>query len=74
MSDEKTHGAIKTKFFKPLDHINDQLYEVELVKAEIEQREPIIVGFFIPQYAKFRMMELHSTFLRVSVTSTNLRS
>ena len=38
LSDEKTNGAINTKFFKRLDHINDQLYEVELVKAEIEHR------------------------------------
>ena len=29
LSDEKTHGAINTKVFKRLDHINDQLYEVE---------------------------------------------
>ena len=40
LSDEKTHGAINTKLFKRLDHINDQLYEVELAKAEIEHREP----------------------------------
>ena len=60
-NDEKTHGAINTKFFKRLDHINDQLYEVELAKAEIEHREPIIV--FILQYAKLRMLELHYNFL-----------
>ena len=56
LNDEKTHGAISTKFFKRLDHINDQLYEVELAKAEIEQKELIIVGFFILQYAKLRML------------------
>ena len=53
LSDEKTHGAINTKLFKRLDYINDQLYETELAKAEIEHREPILVGFFILQYAKF---------------------
>ena len=62
LNDEKTHGAINTKFFKRLHHINDQLYEVELAKAEIEHREPIIVGFFILQYAKLRMLELHYNF------------
>ena len=62
LSDEKTHGAINTKFFKRLDHINDQLYEVKLAKAEIEHREPIIVGFFILQYAKLRMLELYYNF------------
>ena len=63
LSDEKTHGAINTtSFFKRLDHINDQLYELELAKAEIEHREPIIVGFFILQYAKLRMLELYYNF------------
>ena len=58
----KTHGAINTKLFKRLDHIIDQLYEVKLAKAEIEHREPIIVGFFILQYAKLRMLELYYNF------------
>ena len=62
LNNEKTHGAINTKFFKRLDHINDQLYEVELTKAEIEHRKPIIVGFFILQYAKLRMLELYCNF------------
>ena len=42
------------KMLKRLGHINDQLYEVELVKSEIEQEQPFIVGFFILQYAKLR--------------------
>ena len=62
LNDEKTHGAINTKLFERLDHINDQLYEVELAKAEIERREPIIVGFFILQYTKHRKLELHYNF------------
>ena len=62
LSAEKTHGAINTKFFKRLNHINDQLYEVELAKAEIEHRQPIIVGFCILQYAKLRMLELYYNF------------
>ena len=62
LNDEKMHWAINTKLFKRLDHINDQLYEVELVKAEIEHREPIIVGFFILQYAKLRMLEIYYKF------------
>ena len=50
LSDEKTHGAINTKFFKCSDYTDDQLYVVELAKAEIEHRAQIIVGFFILQY------------------------
>ena len=63
LSDEKTHVPINTKLLKRLDHINDQLYEVELAKTEIEHGEPIIVGFFKLQYAKLRMLELYYDFL-----------
>ena len=59
---EKTHGAVNTKFFNRFDHIKDQLYEVELAKAEIEHREPIIVGFFKLRYAKLRILELYYNF------------
>ena len=48
--------------FKRLNHVTYQLYEVELVKLEIEQREPIIVGFFILQYAKLRRLEICCNF------------
>ena len=47
LNDEKTHSAINIKLLKRLNFITDQLYEVELVKSEIEHREPIIVGFSI---------------------------
>ena len=62
LNDEKTHSAINNKLFKRLNFITDQLYEVELVKSEIEHREPIIVGFLILQYAKLRMLELYYNF------------
>ena len=58
LNDEKTHGAINSKLLKRLNFLNDQLYEIELVKSEIEHQEPIFVGFFILQYAKLRMLEL----------------
>ena len=32
------------------------------MKSTIEHREPIIVGFFIFQYAKLRMLELYYNF------------
>ena len=64
LNDEKTHSAINSKMFKRLNHITDQLYEVKLVKSEIEHREPIIVGFFILQYAKLRMLELYYNFFK----------
>ena len=55
-------GLTTQKFFKRLDHINDQLYEVEMAKEEIEHREPITVGFFKLQYAKLRLLELYYNF------------
>ena len=48
--------------FKRLNHITHQLYGVELVKSETEHREPIIVGFFILQYAELRMLKLYYNF------------
>ena len=62
LSDEKTHAAINSKLFKKLYHVNNSLYEVKLAKAQIEHREPIIVGFFILQYAKLQMLELYYNF------------
>ena len=64
LTDEKTHSAINSKMFKRPNHITDQLFEVELVKPEIEHREPMIVGFFILQYAKQRMLELYYNFFK----------
>ena len=64
LNDEKTHIAYNNKLFKRLNFITDQLCEVELVKSEIEHREPIIVGFFILQYAKLRMLELYYNFFK----------
>ena len=48
--------------FTRLKIINNNLYEVELGKKEIEHREPIIVRFFILQYAKLLMLELYYIF------------
>ena len=59
LNDEKTHAAINSKLFKRRDHMNNSLYEVELAKAQIEHKEPIMVGFFILQYAKRRMSDLY---------------
>ena len=64
LRDWKTHGALNTKRFKRLDHINHQFHGVELAKVEIEDREPIIVGFFILQYAKLRTLKLYCNFFQ----------
>ena len=62
LSDGKTHGPINNKMFERLDFINDQMYEVELVKSKIQHEEPIIVAFFILRYTELRMLELYYNF------------
>ena len=62
LANKKTHAANNSKLFKKLDLVNNSLYEVELAKAQIEHKEPIIVGFFILQYANLRMLELYYNF------------
>ena len=64
LTDEKANSAINSKMFKRFYHIIDQLFEVELVKSEIDHREPIILGFFILKYAKLRMLELYNNFFK----------
>ena len=64
LNDENTHSAIINNFFKRLNFIADQLYEVELVKSEVEHRETIFVGFFFLQYAKLRILELYYNFFK----------
>ena len=64
LNDEKTQSAINNKLFKRLNFITDQLYGIELVKSEIEHREPIIVGFFILQYSKLRILEFYYNFFK----------
>ena len=61
-SDKKTHAAINSKLFKKINRMNNSLDEVELAKAQIEHKEPIIVGFFILHFAKLRMLELYYNF------------
>ena len=64
LNNEKTHSAINIYFFKRLNFITDQLYEVELVKSEIEHGEPILVGLFISQYAELRMLRPSYNFFK----------
>ena len=61
MNDEKTHKAINEPF-KRLNTVQKDLNEIELLKSTIEHKEPIIVGFFILQYAKLKMLELYYNF------------
>ena len=59
LTDEITYATTNNGLFKRLGYSNDQLSEVELVKSEIEYKEPVIVRFFILQYAKLKIPEPH---------------
>ena len=62
LNDKKARAAINSKLFKKLDHVKNSLYQAELAKAQIEHKEPTVVGFFILQYAQLRMLELYYNF------------
>ena len=61
LSDEKTYAAINTQLFKRLDFMNNSLYDgwTRQSSPKVEHKEPNIVGLFILQYAKRRMLELY---------------
>ena len=59
LRDDKLHAASNNKRFWSLGYTNDQVYEVEFLKSEIEHKEPKFFGFFSLQYAKLRMLELY---------------
>ena len=63
LTDENLHAPINSKLFKKLDHVNNSSNEVELAKAQIEHKDLIIVGFFVLQYAKLRMLEVWYNFV-----------
>ena len=62
LNDEKTNKAINEHFLKRLNTVQYDLYEIDSLKSTIEHKEPIMVGFFILQYAKLRMHELYYNF------------
>ena len=74
LDDEKTHSEIISKLLKGLNHITDQLYEVDLAKPEIEPRESIIVGVFIQQDAKQKMLELYDNSSKSFVTLRSMKN
>ena len=49
---------------KRLNHITNQLYEVELVKPDIEKGEPTSVGFCDLYYATLRMLKFYYNFFK----------
>ena len=63
-NDEKRHAASNSQLFKKLNLTNNAFFEVELAKAKIHNKEPIIAGFFDLQSSKLRMLELYYNFFK----------
>ena len=61
-NEEKKTCCDQKKVFKRLYYIDDQFFELRLVKSGIEQKEPTIVCFFGLQYAKLTILELDYNF------------
>ena len=62
LNDRKIAAAINSKLFKQLNPEKNSINEVEFVKAEIEHKGPIIVWFFILQYAKLQILQQYYIF------------
>jgi hypothetical protein len=62
VTDQQVDKMINSKRFRKYNALNDSIHEITLAKQKIVHREPIVVGFFILQYAKLRMLELYYNF------------
>ena len=49
---------VNNKFFKSFNEIDKDIFEVDLKNSTVEHKEPLVVGFFILQFAKLTMLEL----------------
>ena len=63
---------MKSKMFNRLNHITDQLYEVDLANPELEHREPISDGLFILRCTKLRLLELTGDFFKTFCDSSKI--
>ncbi|KAK7093429.1 hypothetical protein V1264_007188 [Littorina saxatilis] len=50
---------INSNRFRKLTHLTDDLVEVESTKATVRWNLPNVIGFFVYQYAKLRMLDFH---------------
>ena len=55
--DDEVPRLINSPFFRELNPIDDNTYEVESSKKKIKLDLPLQVGFFVYQYAKLRMLQ-----------------
>ena len=60
-------NLVNERSFKNLNVLLSSIYEVEMVKLEVNHKEPIIVGFYFLQHKKPTMLQLFDNFFHCSV-------
>ena len=55
----KVARTINSYWFRDLEEIGDDVYELKSAKKRIKMNLPIQIGFFVYQYAKLRMLEFY---------------
>ena len=61
--DDEVPNLINSPFFRELNPIDGNTYEVQSSKKKIKLDLPLQVGFFVYQYAKLRMLQFYYDFL-----------
>ena len=70
-NDDEASKLINSSFFRQLDIIDDDTYEVQSSKKNIKLDLPSQVGFFVYQYAKLRMLQFYYDFLDKFIERTD---
>jgi len=55
----KASQLVNTPFFRQIDNIAENTYEVQSAKKKISLNLPVQIGFFVYQYAKLRMLQFY---------------
>ncbi|CAH3132563.1 unnamed protein product [Porites lobata] len=59
----KASRLINTPFFRQIDQIEENTYEVQSCKKTVKLNLPMQIGFFVYQYAKLRMLQFYFDFM-----------
>ena len=62
MKGSQVDKFINKRIFKTMNELPEHIYEIEMSKSRIDHKEPIIVGFFILQYARLTTLQLKYNF------------
>lgn len=72
-NDHQARLMVNKKEYRSMLQLNEELYEIEMDKPKYTQDLPIVLGFFVLQYAKMRMLEFHYDFLMAYFEPSSLQ-